>query len=87
MSGGMGLDVYVEMTSPRMRVVVEEGPDDRVEVQIGELRASVAGETSTVHLWFKCPHAVIELGRELLEKGQTFLDRQPAGGAGENGRV
>jgi hypothetical protein len=28
-----------------------------------------------VHLWFKRPDAVIELGRELVLKGQAFLDQ------------
>ena len=73
--GGLGLDLYVEMTSPRVRVTVEEGPDNRLEVQIGAPHTSVTGETSTVHLWFKRPEAVIELGKELMSKGQTFLDQ------------
>lgn len=75
MSDGLGVDVYVEMTSPRMRVTVDEGLDNRVEVRIGDVH-SVTGETSTVHLWFKRPQAVIDLGRELLAKGQVFLDQQ-----------
>lgn len=75
MTGGLGLDIYVEMTSPRMRVTVEEGPDNRLEVQIGTPHTSVTGESSTVHLWFKRPDAVIELGKELIQKGQTFLDQ------------
>ncbi|GAB1515661.1 hypothetical protein [Actinophytocola sp. KF-1] len=77
MTDGLGLDIYVEMTSPRMRVTVVEGPDDRLEVRIGALHTSVTGESSTVHLWFRRPHAVLELGRELLAKGQMFLDQNP----------
>lgn len=75
MTSGLGLDIYVEMTSPRMRVTVEEGVDSRLEVRIGAPHTSVTGETSTVHLWFKRPDAVIELGRELVLKGQAFLDQ------------
>ncbi len=77
MTHGLGLDIYVEMTSPRMRVTVAEGPDDRLEVQIGAGHTSITGESSTVHLWFKRPQAVLELGRELLAKGQLFLERHP----------
>jgi hypothetical protein len=80
---GLGLDIYVEMTAPRMRVTVEEGPDNRLEVQIGTPHTSVTGETSTVHLWFKRPDAVIELGKELISKGQTFLDQHLEQVAGE----
>lgn len=75
---GLGLDIYVEMTAPRMRVTVEEGPDNRLEVQFGTPHTSVTGETSTVHLWFKHPDAVIALGQELILKGQTFLDQVAA---------
>jgi hypothetical protein len=78
--GGLGLDIYVEMTAPRMRVTVEEGPDNRLEVQIGTPHASVTGETSTVHLWFKHPDAAIALGQELILKGQMFLDQVTAEG-------
>lgn len=77
MTHGLGLDIYVEMTSPRIRVTVAEGPDDRLEVQIGAGHTSITGESSTVHLWFKRPQAVLELGRELLAKGQMFLDQHP----------
>lgn len=61
---GLGLDIYVEMTALCMRVTVEEGPDNRLEVQIGTPHTSVTGETSTVHLWFKHPDTVIALGHE-----------------------
>jgi hypothetical protein len=76
MSDGLGVDVYVEMTSPRVRVTVDEGLDNRVEVRIGDVRATGMGETSTVHLWFKRPQAVLELGSELIKKGQVFLEQQ-----------
>lgn len=73
----MGVDVYVDMTSPQMKVTVEDGPGERLEVQIGDTHYSVTGETSTVHLWFKNPQTVIDLAREMLEQGQMFLDQQP----------
>lgn len=77
MTAGMGVDVYVDMTSPQVKVTVEEGPGARLEVQIGDLHHSVTGETSTVYLWFKNPQTVINLAREMLEQGQLFLDQQP----------
>lgn len=89
MTGGLGLDIYVEMTSPRMRVTVEEGVDSRLEVRIGAPHTSLTGETSTVHLWFKRPDAVIKLGNELVLKGQAFLDQvadevEPQSGGGSD---
>ena len=83
----MGLDVYVDMTSPQMKVTVEDGPGERLEVQIGDLHYSVTGETSTVHLWFKNPQTVVDLAREMLEQGQMFLDRQQVRSAEKAGRV
>lgn len=83
----MGVDVYVDMTSPQMRVTVEDGPGERLEVQIGDTHYSVTGETSTVHLWFKNPQTVIDLAREMLEQGQMFLDQQPVQDAEKAGQV
>jgi hypothetical protein len=83
----MGVDVYVDMTSPQMKVTIEDGPGERLEVQIGDTHYSVTGETSTVHLWFKNPQAVINLAREMLEQGQLFLGQQPVRDAEKAGRV
>jgi hypothetical protein len=75
MTDGLALDVYVEMTAPRIQVRVEEGSGDRLEVLIGAPYPSQNADSSAVHLWFTRPQTVIELGEQLIRSGQTFLDQ------------
>jgi hypothetical protein len=86
MTDGLTLDIYVEMTAPRVQMKVEEGPDNRLEVLIGAPYPSQAGENSAVHLWFRRPQAVIDLGEQLVQQGQMFLEQCRVKASEETGR-